>query len=78
MYFAHIKYFRIVVSRICFKVLVGKHGGQKPLVRPKCRYENNIEINLEIGCEGVDWIHLAQDRVQWQGSSEHGNELQVP
>jgi hypothetical protein len=20
----------------------------------------------EIGCEGVDWIHLVQDRNQWQ------------
>jgi hypothetical protein len=28
----------------------------------------------EIGCEGVDWIHLAQDRDQWLGSCEHSNE----
>jgi hypothetical protein len=28
--------------------------------------EDNIEIDLrERGCEGVDWIHLAQDRDQW-------------
>jgi hypothetical protein len=23
-------------------------------------------VNLkDVGCEGVDWIHLAQNRVQW-------------
>jgi hypothetical protein len=34
-------------------------------VRPKCRWENNIELDLrEIGLEVVDWIHLAQDRSQ--------------
>jgi hypothetical protein len=27
----------------------------------------------EIGWEGVDWIHLAQDRDQWWG--EHGEPL---
>jgi hypothetical protein len=26
--------------------------------------------------EGVDWIHMAQNKVHWRGSSEHGNELQ--
>jgi hypothetical protein len=26
-----------------------------------------ILISLkEVGCEGVDWIHLAQDRIQWR------------
>jgi hypothetical protein len=32
----------------------------------RCRYkwEVNIKMNLTaIGCEGVDWIHLVQDRV---------------
>jgi hypothetical protein len=30
--------------------------------------EDNVKMNLkEIGCEGEDWIHLAQDKVQWQG-----------
>jgi hypothetical protein len=28
----------------------------------------------KIGWGGKDWIHLAQDNVQWQGSCEHGNE----
>jgi hypothetical protein len=36
---------------------------------------DNIKMNLrEIGCGGRDWIVLAQDRDQWEGSWEHGNE----
>jgi hypothetical protein len=29
---------------------------------------------MEIGREGVDWIHLAQHRNQWRVLSESGNE----
>jgi hypothetical protein len=28
----------------------------------------------EIGCEGVDWNHLAQNRGRWKGCCEHENE----
>jgi len=28
----------------------------------------------EIVWEGVDWMHLAQDRDQWRAVYEHGNE----
>jgi hypothetical protein len=28
----------------------------------------------EIGWDGMDWINLAQDRGQWEGSCGHGNE----
>jgi hypothetical protein len=39
------------------------------------RREDNIKINLwEIGLQGVDWIHLAQDKGPVGGSFEHGNE----
>jgi hypothetical protein len=31
------------------------------------KYGDKIKFNLkEMGCEVVDWIHLAQDRVKWQ------------
>jgi hypothetical protein len=30
-------------------------------------WEDNIRMDhREIGWEGVDWVHLAQDRDQWQ------------
>jgi len=29
--------------------------------------EDNVKMNLkEIGCAVEDWIHLAQDKVQWR------------
>jgi hypothetical protein len=49
--------------RGAYNILVGKHGGSRPLGRPKRRWKDNIKIDLgEIGFGDVDWIHLAQDR----------------
>jgi hypothetical protein len=46
---------------------VGKPEGKRPLGRPRCRWEDNIRIDIrEIVWEGVDWIHLAQDSDQWR------------
>jgi hypothetical protein len=43
--------------------LVGKPEGKRPLRKPRCRWEDNIKIDLrEIGSWSLDWIHLAQDR----------------
>jgi hypothetical protein len=45
------------------KMLVGKREGLRLLGRPKRRREFNIRMELrKIGLEGVDRIHLAQDR----------------
>jgi hypothetical protein len=36
---------------------------------------DNIEMDFrEIGWDGMDWFDLVEDRVQWMGSCEHGNE----
>jgi hypothetical protein len=33
----------------------------------KCRLEDSIKLDLsKVGCKGIDWTELAQDRVQWQ------------
>jgi len=42
-------------------VLVGKSEGKRLLGRPRRRWEDNIEIILKIGQNGVDWVDLAQD-----------------
>ena len=48
------------------RVLVGKLEGKRPLERPRHRWEDNIRMDLqEVGCEGVDWVELAQDRDRW-------------
>jgi hypothetical protein len=46
---------------------VGKREGKRPLARPKRRWEDNIKMGLrEIGWDGRDWIHLAEDRDCWR------------
>jgi hypothetical protein len=50
-----------------------------PLRRPTRKYEDNIRIDLrEIGWEGVDWMHLAQDRDQWRAVVNMVMNLRVP
>jgi hypothetical protein len=47
--------------------LVGKSKGKRPEGRPRCRWDNNIEMDFrEAGWSGMDWIDLAQDRGQWR------------
>jgi hypothetical protein len=53
--------------RNAYNILVGKPEANRPLGRPKCRWENNIRMDLkETEWEGMYWIHLAQDRGHWQ------------
>ena len=45
------------------KVLVRKPEGKRPLGRPRCRWEDNIKMDLqEVGMGFGDWMELAQDR----------------
>jgi len=45
----------------------GKPEGKRPLGRPQCRWVDNIKMDLqEVGCGGMDWIELAQDRGRWR------------
>jgi hypothetical protein len=55
------------VRKGVFRVLVGKPEGKRPLGRPRRKWENNIKMDLqEMGCVGMDWIQLAQDRDMWR------------
>jgi hypothetical protein len=50
-------------GRDVYRVLVGKPEGKRPLMRPRHRWENNIKMDLqEVGCGGMEWIGMAQDR----------------
>jgi hypothetical protein len=50
-------------KRSVCRLLVGNPEGKRPLGRPRCRWIDNIKMDLlEIGLSVVDWIGLAQDR----------------
>ena len=58
---------RLGEERGAYRVLVGKPERKRPLGRPRCRWVDNIRLNLqEVGCEYVDWIGLAQVRDKWR------------
>jgi hypothetical protein len=46
-----------------YRVLVGKPEGERQLGRPRCRWEDNIEMDLQEVGWGIDWIDLAYDKV---------------
>ena len=44
-----------------------KSEGKRTPGRPRRRWEDNIKMDLqEVGCVGMDWIELAQDRNRWR------------
>jgi len=62
-----------------YRVLVVKPEGKRLFGRPSHRYEDNIKMNLqEVGCEGMDWIDLAEDRDRWRAVVNTVMNLGVP
>jgi hypothetical protein len=58
---------------------VGKPEGKRPLIIPRCRWVNNIKMDLrEIGRCGVGWIDLPQDGDQWTALMNTVMNLRVP
>jgi hypothetical protein len=55
-----------------------KSDGKKPHMRPRNEWEDSTELNVKGGgCDSADWIHLAQDKVQWQAPMNMVMNLQV-
>jgi len=66
-------------SRGVYRVLVGEPQRKKPLGRPRRRWEDNIKMDLqEVGCGGIDWIDLAEDRDSWRAPVNAVMNLRVP
>ena len=60
-------------------IRVGKPEGKRPLGRPRCRWKDNIKMDLkEVVWEGMDWIKLAQDRDSWQAHVNVLMNLRIP
>ena len=58
---------------------MGKFEGKRPLGRPRRRWEDNIKMELqEVGCGGMDWIELAQDRDRCRALVNAVMNLRVP
>jgi hypothetical protein len=57
------------LKRNAHSILVGKPDGKRPLGKPRCRWVDNIKMDLRVtGWGGMDWIDLAQDKDQWRTS----------
>jgi hypothetical protein len=70
---------RMGEKRNAYRILVGKPEGKRSLGRPRCRWVDNIKIDLrEIGWDGTDWIDLTQDRDQWRALVNTVMNLRVP
>jgi hypothetical protein len=51
---------RMWEKRNAYRLLVGKPEGRRPLGRPRCRWVDNIRMDLlEVEWGDVDWIGLA-------------------
>jgi len=62
-----------------YRVLVGKPEGKRPRGRPRRRWKDNIEMDLqEVGCRGINWIDMAQDRDRWRAFVNAVMNLRVP
>ena len=66
---------RMGEGRGMYRVLVGKPGGKRPLGRPRRRWEDNINIDLqEVGCGGYGLDRAGSGEGQVVGTCECGNE----
>jgi hypothetical protein len=66
-------------GRGIYRVLVWRPECKRPLGRPRLRWEDNIKMDLrEMEIDGVNWIQLAQKRVQWRALVKAVMNLRVP
>jgi hypothetical protein len=70
---------RMGERRVAYRALVRKPEGKRPLGRPRCRWEDNIKMDLrEVVWGGMDWINLAQDRDRWRALVNAVMNLRLP
>ena len=58
---------------------MGKPEGERPLGRPRRRWEDNIKMDLqEVEFGGMDWIDLTQEKDRWRALLNAVMNLRVP
>jgi hypothetical protein len=65
-------------KRNAYRLLVGKPEEKRPLGRPRCRWVDNIRMDLGRVGWGDDWLGLAQDRNKWRALVNSVLNLRVP
>jgi hypothetical protein len=66
-------------KRNAYRLLVGKPEGKRPQGKPRCKWVDNIRMDLgDVGWGDVDWIGLAQDRNRWRALVNSVLNLRVP
>jgi hypothetical protein len=64
---------------LVYRVLVRKPEGKRPLGRPRHRWKDNIKLDLQdVGCEGMGWIDVTQDRERWRALVNAAMNLRIP
>jgi hypothetical protein len=62
-----------------YRILLVKPEGKRPVGRPRGRLEGNNKVDLQdVGCGGMDWIQLAQDRDRWWAVVNAVMNLRIP
>jgi hypothetical protein len=70
---------RMGKKRSAYRLLVGKPEEKRPLGRPRCRWVDNIRMDIgEVRWGDVDWIGLAQDRNRWRALVNSVLNIRVP
>jgi hypothetical protein len=82
---AHCKYKSVVMleprignRRDLYCVSVGKPEGKRPLGRSRHRWEDIKMDRHEVGCEGMDWIDVAEDWDRWRAVVNAAMNFRVP
>ena len=70
---------RMEEGRSALKILTGTSTGERPLGRPRRRWEGNIRMDLEeIGINVGNWVDSSQDRDYWRALVNAALNLRVP
>jgi hypothetical protein len=65
-------------GRGVYRAVVGEPEVKRPLGRTRHRWEDNIKMDLQEGCGGMDWIELTQNRGRWRALVNAVKKLWVP